>query len=302
MESNLSSQASEKLTKNFLIEFADRIQHQRTLREVKRLFPLIVEKMWTESSQYNPPVNLEPIAKLRKMHTFIKIPRDNHGKLVPDSDGFKIYLSDKDPLNLQRVTIAHEIGHTLFFNLSSSPPSRSPRKNVSNIIQDKEEWLCYDFARELLMPTSKSLKLLQHNYRRPSMEGLYEIARIFQVSLDVVCWRIFRDFRLWQDAAVFFISSNADPLIVKKKYIYRGEKIKKRNIQIRQFLKNHEISTTIKYTFTHPNSEKSVHFLVNNTVFSFHVKNVKKGPYQKVCMIIDESGGKSCTTLNDFDN
>lgn len=242
MEVNLSSQASvEKLTRIFLTEFVNRTQNQRALREVKSLFPLIVEKMWTETSQYNPPVNLEPIAKLRKMHTFIKTPLDNHGKLVPDQDGFIIYLSDKDSLNLQRGTIAHEIGHTLFFNLSSSPPSRSPRTIVPNIIQDKEEWLCYDFARELLMPTSKSLKLLQHNYRRPSMEGLYEIARIFQVSLDVVCWRIFRDFRLWKDAAVFFISSNADTPIVKKGNIFRGEKIQRGNLQIKQFLKNHEL-------------------------------------------------------------
>jgi hypothetical protein len=108
------------------------------------------------------------------MHTASLIPR------VDSEYPFEIVLNALDPLPRQRFSIAHELGHTFFYDRSLEPPARLLR-----IGGKAEERFCDEFAGELLLP----------NENIPEDAGptlLVRLAERFLVSVQVVAWRAMR--------------------------------------------------------------------------------------------------------------
>jgi hypothetical protein len=114
--------------------------------------------------------------------------RRHTAMLVPTDDGFHAAV---DPMiwngarngdagrHRLRFVIAHELGHTLFYR-PGKPPSRERPADRH------EEKFCQNFANSLLVPRSSALATPLEP------EGLYSLARRYDVSLRVAAWAIAR--------------------------------------------------------------------------------------------------------------
>jgi hypothetical protein len=154
-------------------------------------------------------------------------PSGQLGKLEPVLGGFRLalygqrHISSPSEGNLEladerapsitrrgRFTIAHEIGHSLFYSRAGEHerPSRVVPVAATSSGHWKEEGLCHDFARALLLPTSaNSLAESQ-----PSIQGLLAGAGAFRVSKDVFVRRILYDWEMWPDAEVVTVRVGPD--------------------------------------------------------------------------------------------
>ncbi len=119
------------------------------------------------------------------------------GRLTPDEGGFVLGINRTLVGSRRRFTLAHELAHTFFFDLTCSPPvykgEDSPRE------QRVVERLCNEGANALLLPD----RLLTKHSRKISslsLTSLRKISRAFDVSLQSCCialerigfWRPFR--------------------------------------------------------------------------------------------------------------
>ncbi len=109
-----------------------------------------------------PPVDLHAVARhrqIRKLGLRFMVPR---GLLLPVDGGFEVYLRnvDRDDIDLarpelhsllssrQRFSFAHEIAHTLFYDLSGAVPT--PDANAPNPLE--LERTCDRVAGKILVP------------------------------------------------------------------------------------------------------------------------------------------------------
>lgn len=92
---------------------------------------------------------------------------------------FDIVFNNSVSDRRQRFSIAHELGHTFFFDRSSTPPRRLPSRHT-----EEEEKFCDLFARELLFPACNVPS-------EPTVDDVDMLAHRFQVAAQVVglqCW------------------------------------------------------------------------------------------------------------------
>lgn len=171
------------------------------------------------------PVDPRPIAE--SMDIRLEVRKQAHaisaGHLVPANYGFAVIVFDTGgvdaPLTTRaRLTIAHECGHALFFNRSAGqiPSPIIPRSTQANNIDTRrEEGLCFDFARALLMPKP----LASFESIVPSVETLFTKARAFQVSPETLIRRVLYDFKAWRSVA--FLKIDLAPTITGVQ-VFRG--------------------------------------------------------------------------------
>lgn len=128
------------------------------------------------------------------------------GSIEPTDDGFKIKLDQ----NLRRALptrefrlrsrAAHELMHALFYNTSILPPIRpwkGPSTRRSYLI---EEELCNYLAREFLVPSSVLRSEIDHRpyLRMPSITHMNILKEKFQVSSDILAYKLIRDANVWK--------------------------------------------------------------------------------------------------------
>lgn len=155
-----------------------------------------------KSNQISPPIDLKKILPLRKIDTKVtsKSQLNCSARLVPCQDKFKIVVCterNETPLakKRRRFTIAHEIGHTYFFNLAHEPFVRLPGLERYS---PSEERLCDMFASALLMPEELLLKKY-HSYNTSHfLRILYELHNEFDVSYGAMALRLIRHLKLWK--------------------------------------------------------------------------------------------------------
>jgi len=143
-----------------------------------------------------PPFNPRVIARELKVY---KISFGSIGKdalLIPTDNGFRIKISSELPKSRQRFALAHEIGHTLFFNTDGPCPFRPYSTDKASVY---EERLCDIFAGEILVPEHSLRRHLQHT-SEANVETLLNTARVFNISAQCLAIRI-ANLKLW-DAAV----------------------------------------------------------------------------------------------------
>jgi len=127
------------------------------------------------------------------------------GGLSIQGDGFVMYVNcSKDQIsqlndefvcnggrslpNRMRFTIAHELIHTFFFELSSDAP-RNRVKVTSDKDHDQLERLC-DFGAGLLLMPSRRIGPLLDREPQISPDSLRRLAQHFAVSLDALLIRL----------------------------------------------------------------------------------------------------------------
>jgi len=115
---------------------------------------------WSGSEPLTTDV-LKAIGKLRGIVEYkFKAPLASEGVITPlPTGGFSVAVARSDRSNRARYTLAHEIGHTFFYDLSYKPPERltpySRNQTASGEIRSAtqlEERFCDAFAAELLFP------------------------------------------------------------------------------------------------------------------------------------------------------
>lgn len=140
-----------------------------------------VKYLLDSTNQTSPPINLELLFNLRKI-----------------SEHRKGYSYNKWEI---RFTLAHEIAHTFWFDLSTSPP----RKTFPSVSKFVSETLCNRIAAEILMPKSMVQKFLTK--QTPIIENRFNIQQFrklvldlveyFNLSPNVVTRRLVEDLNLW---------------------------------------------------------------------------------------------------------
>jgi Zn-dependent peptidase ImmA (M78 family) len=152
-----------------------------------------------ETGQTNPPYDPERIAEIRKA-TILKLPLEYDGMLIPTKEGFTMKINSDMPLVRQRFVCAHEIGHTFFFNIETSPPSK-PFVSHKNRHWEEEN-IANRIAREILMPEPVIRSYLEQA-KPPYIEDFKQIMKLFMVSSEVLAWRI-RELKTWKALMLIF--------------------------------------------------------------------------------------------------
>jgi hypothetical protein len=152
------------------------------------------------SAVENSGLDVERAASLLgcRLRTFIIESRDtsHSASLVPRARGefpFEILYNSAESWRRQRFSIAHELGHTFFYDRSARPARRLPQR-----VSVREEQFCDVFAGELLAPAAAIPS-------SPSLEDVIRLADELTVSQQVIARQMLRHGRFgWQ--AILFLS------------------------------------------------------------------------------------------------
>jgi hypothetical protein len=151
------------------------------------------------SKQSTPPVNLGVLAEIQKVRHIECRPMLLEGCIDVTEGGFKIFIKGdfskswevSENFNIktlsrrQRFTLAHEITHTFFYDISTNPPKVSKLAPKKQVIEE----LCQDGARKILLPERFLISRLEKaGYL--SFELTLEILKDFKASPEVIIRRI----------------------------------------------------------------------------------------------------------------
>ena len=138
------------------------------------------------------PVKLPPILKLRRILRIRTGPltRMDAGLVVQD-DGFVVLLPQDIHGVRRRASLAHEIGHTFFYDMRPRRPERMIRTQSGGRV--KEEDICWAFAEQLLMPVDL-LEPLTTSAPEGRLTLAREIASLAGVSMEWALKRLVHSF------------------------------------------------------------------------------------------------------------
>lgn len=136
------------------------------------------------------PVDVNAIGERRGLRIVEDLPsmdrRDAELQVV--SDGFLVHLKPGVPEKRKRFTIAHEIGHSLFYRNGQHQIGILDEREIQ-----AEEIICHEFARALLLPREpvrESLKLLMNASAWSVLNQLEGVVNRFQVSMPALVARL----------------------------------------------------------------------------------------------------------------
>lgn len=134
--------------------------------------------------EHTSPIRLRHLAVLRGVSAISEKPLRCDGIISVNSSGsYLIQVNQDHPESRKRFTIAHEIGHTFFFDVDSEIRQRVRDTNLDRISSsDSEELLCNYAGAEILMPHLQFRSLVRAG--GPGSESLIRMARHFNVSIQ----------------------------------------------------------------------------------------------------------------------
>jgi Zn-dependent peptidase ImmA (M78 family) len=171
-----------------------------------------------EAGQISAPIMLEKIEKLRYIQK--KVIYDSEGAsgaiLEPISGGFIIRLGKGQTNIRRRFGVAHEIGHTFFYNLDYDPPVKIfPRESSRLLIDKKEEGICNTFAGELLIPGGLVLQDIANSSER-NLKMIIDLAAKYVISPEVTARRLILDLSEFKNSILLF----KEPYVTKGKAVW----------------------------------------------------------------------------------
>ena len=153
------------------------------------------ENLFEDYHQKNPNIRektpdlnyFKKIAKLRKINSINKEDLNVPALLRMTKEGFTIiYANTEKNKGRRNFSIAHEIGHTFFYDINKLPHTIVPNKVMRS---DEIEKLCDIFAANLLMPKEKMLNI---NISKSDFyfETIHKISANFGTSIESSFYRI----------------------------------------------------------------------------------------------------------------
>lgn len=141
------------------------------------------------------PVPVGKIASLRRIEEF-RIRNISHtGSLIMTKTGFACTLSEGESQGVRKnFAVAHEIGHTEFFDISEWPPRFLIPPEL--MYSQEVERLCNIFSGALLIPEESLTSIAEALSRRLAFDEIDRLSDKFAVSREVLIHRL-------QDSQVF---------------------------------------------------------------------------------------------------
>lgn len=156
-----------------------------------------VNKIFSELSITKPPIDLERIAQHYNVRiTYQEFEDDASGFLYLRNGKAIIAINSDHPINRQRFTIAHELGHYFLHAQDKKDDlfvdqSLYHRNDQSSQGVIKQEIEANRFAAALLMPKNLIEKIIaQENLDLSDDLDLYLLAKKFQVSEKAMGYRL----------------------------------------------------------------------------------------------------------------
>jgi Zn-dependent peptidase ImmA (M78 family) len=184
------------------------------------------EFLRAEAGEDHPPINPRIIARLRGVQAieFFGADESPEALLIPTRGGFVIRLPTGRPQVRHRSSIAHEIGHTFFYDIRNGWPTRLLTRNSVGRLSHKEEDICRAFARALLVPAAQALEIKDTHPTAAGLELVSLLAKRFEVSEEFAAVRLMRDLdqlkysvAIFQDRATSHAERSSE-----RRYIGRG--------------------------------------------------------------------------------
>ncbi len=145
------------------------------------------------------------------------------GRLVPErGGGFQAIVAGTPSQPRTRFTIGHECGHAFFFRPSPGQAQRIIPASVPAKKMSREEWLCNEFARALLVPNRWKRDVLGRDVQ---MSEICSLARSLSVSTEVLVRRVLYDWSEWASSVFYSVWFDSDNCNVR---IFRGTKSQSR--------------------------------------------------------------------------
>ncbi len=180
-----------------------------------------------KASQITPPIRLNAIADLMQIIrvSYLNTKNKPEAVLAPVNGGFEIWLSLAIPQVRKRFSLAHELGHTFFYDRQTNPPTRMIARTASGLISYKEEDICNAFARELLIPTDLINISINGFKELNNIALINKLADIYWVSKELMAIRLLRDLSGFESLVAFFKEINSSDFYSKTRSprIYRGK-------------------------------------------------------------------------------
>lgn len=162
-----------------------------------------------EAAQNSPPILLDGIKQLRGvtqgpgLTSYVK----PDALLIPTAHGFTLRLRAGMHWYRQRFRTAHEIGHTFFYDLNKTPPTRLISYAMSFSLQ--EEGICHAFASELLLPRDLLLQEVMPQDADGALPFVLYLAQRYCVSPEVVARRVISQLGALDTAIAIFKEADA---------------------------------------------------------------------------------------------
>ena len=149
------------------------------------------------ANQNKPPIHLHSLFGTRHVTDYSESKMVTNGRLLVDKAGFKIIVQNGYETRT-RFTLAHEIAHTVFYDLESSPPKRL----LHGARAKEEEHFCNMLAAEVLMPSwmieDECNKFMVGNEYTSPITLFRQLARTFRVSLEALTRRVVEDLQTYK--------------------------------------------------------------------------------------------------------
>ncbi|MCG2777905.1 MAG: ImmA/IrrE family metallo-endopeptidase [Desulfobacterales bacterium] len=164
----------------------------------ERWTSLEAKKLLHASKQDSLPIDVNAIFPYRRIEPSITFDRNlkYSARLITTNHGFQIIvnerLNESSMQGVLRFTIAHEIGHTYFYDLEETPPSRYPWLSS---LDKSEEMICDLFASALLIPDN----MITSRYQKENLflHNLQKLSGDFQVSYSAMAMKIIFHLSIW---------------------------------------------------------------------------------------------------------
>lgn len=171
-------------------KFWDANQELSEEEAIEQLVNNLLREYEKSVGKLSPPI--EPARLAQLMGAKVEEAPDSiasEGQLLPIRGGFIIRYKSGAPAYRTNLTICHEIAHIFFYDRTQSVPKRSFR----NLPTQKEEYLCFLAARQLLVPEEILIHHVRSLLDRPSLDLLRELSTRFRVSLPIMARRLTED-------------------------------------------------------------------------------------------------------------
>ena len=141
------------------------------------------------------PLPIDPyvLAKMRGIRDVIDADIESDGYILLRKSGYIVHLNKLHTIERKRFTLAHEIGHTFFLDLSHDSSSENEinleKSDFINADADtEEEQLCNVVAAEILMPRKQFVAMI--GPLGIGAQSIIDLANAFRTSIRATARRL----------------------------------------------------------------------------------------------------------------